>query len=95
MDRKIKREVERIGPQDHTGLSEEHEKQVSSLRMAPKTPNADSYPRDILQCTALDAQIKELQQRAEQLGEDGEVDKAQEAFSQVRCSDALVLCESW
>jgi len=60
MDRKIKREVERIGPQDHTGLSEEHEKQ----------------------CTALDAQIKELQQRAEQLGEDGEVDKAQEAFSQ-------------
>ena len=36
-----------------------------------------------MQCTALDAQIKELQQKAEQLGEDGEVDKAQEAFSQV------------
>ena len=34
MDRKIKREVERIGPQDHTGLSEEHEKQVPWIFLA-------------------------------------------------------------
>jgi len=60
MDRKIKREQERIGPQDHSGLSEADEKQVETLTQ----------------------QIQELQQKAEALGEEGEVDAAQEAFSQ-------------